>query len=117
MGMGPHMPRRSRAHLFSAILLIGCAPRTGEPVAPTADDQAARQKLIDEIMPRCELGRLRPLIGRPLTDALQEQAQRLSGLMTVRVRRPGQPYTQDLRTDRLNIDVDEAGRVVRFICE
>jgi len=93
---------------------VGCASTTGQPSAPGSDE--ARQKLVDEIMPRCDVQSLQPLVGRQVTGELKQDLRRRTGFPVVRVRRPGEAHTQDFRTDRLNVDVDGAGRIVRFSC-
>ena len=39
-----------------------------------------------------------------------------SGARTVRVIRPGDAVTMDYRQDRLNIELDADGKIVRFNC-
>jgi hypothetical protein len=54
--------------------------------------------------------------GRRYTAALAADAQRAAGASELRVRRPGQAYTEDFRPDRLNLDLDRAGRIRGVVC-
>lgn len=49
-------------------------------------------------------------------DAVAEQARHAAGAATVRVIRPGQAVTMDYRADRLNVELDDAGKVVAVRC-
>ena len=56
------------------------------------------------------------LVGKPWTEALRAPTLRRSGARTLRVIAPGDAVTMDYRTDRLNIETDAAGRVIRVKC-
>ena len=64
----------------------------------------------------CNAEGLGDLIGREATSALGAEAVRRSGSRTMRWIRPGDVVTMDYREDRLNIHLDERGRVQRFAC-
>ncbi len=64
---------------------------------------------------RCDATALRGLVGRPAAE-VTAQAQRRSGARSVRSYATGDMLTMDLRPDRLNIERDAAGKVVRFSC-
>lgn len=68
-------------------------------------------------MRRCEARFARFAIGQRYTPAIGVRAQRAAGAEQLRVRMAGQPYTQDLRRDRLNIDLARGGRVRDVVCE
>jgi len=55
-------------------------------------------------------------VGQTLDDALSDRARAATGARGVRVIRPGMAVTMDYRADRLNIDVDEDGRITRVHC-
>jgi hypothetical protein len=44
------------------------------------------------------------------------EARRLSGAATIRLIRPGTPASSDYVTDRLTVEVDRKGRIVRLSC-
>lgn len=64
----------------------------------------------------CDAAPAQFAVGQSYTDALAEQARGASGAKTVRKLMPGQAVTMEYRGDRLNIEVNEAGTVVRVLC-
>lgn len=64
----------------------------------------------------CNAAPAQGLIGRPSSPELGAEAQRLTGAARMRWTRPGQMVTMDYREDRLNIDLDEQGRVTGLRC-
>jgi hypothetical protein len=64
----------------------------------------------------CNADRAAFAVQQPITDELAERARLAAGAETVRVVRPGQPITMDLRMDRLNINLDGAGAVTQVRC-
>jgi uncharacterized protein involved in type VI secretion and phage assembly len=71
--------------------------------------------------PRPEIGKcvnqgLESLIGRTRSSGTESRAKRLSGASTVRWISPGMAVTMDFREDRLNLELDERGRIVRTHC-
>ena len=75
---------------------------SGAPSAPPAD--ACRRSAAEDA------------IGRKDTPALRAEVARKVGHSRIRWLPPGTIVTQDLRGDRLNIDIDEGGVVVRVRC-
>jgi hypothetical protein len=65
---------------------------------------------------QCVAERADFVVGRRYTPDLGEEARRAPRAATLRVRRPGEAYTRDLRIDRLNLDLDRRGRVVDAVC-
>lgn len=93
------------ASLLALLMLLGGGQHRGEP-APgspalrgTCDQEAADK-----------------LIGKPGTEALAKEAQKLTKAQSVRWMRPGQPVTMDYSPGRLNIDLDFNGIVAGFSC-
>ena len=64
----------------------------------------------------CRHDSLARFVGKVRTAALIEQARVASRAATVRTIRPGFAVTQDHRSDRLNVDLDAAGKVTRLRC-
>ncbi len=64
----------------------------------------------------CNAAAAQDLVGRQRSEALEAEALRLTGARAVRWIRPGDAVTMDFRPDRLNIEVDEQGRVSTFRC-
>lgn len=55
-------------------------------------------------------------VGLLLDAQLENDARARSGAKVVRVVRPGQMITQEFSAERLNIEVDGTGRVIRVRC-
>ena len=70
----------------------------------------------DRGIPSCIAERAHFLIGRKGNRRTAEQARLLSGAKDVRVIGWRHAYTQDLRSDRINLELDKRGRVKRISC-
>jgi uncharacterized protein involved in type VI secretion and phage assembly len=90
----------------AVVLLMGCTTMATPEEEPVPEHGAGR----------CQAAGLGDLVGRQRSDALGAEALRRSGATTLRWIEPGAIITQDLRSDRLNIDVDGRGRVTRLRC-
>jgi len=55
-------------------------------------------------------------VGRNADAALENEARMRSGAKTARVLKPNQPVTLEFNAERLNLMVDQAGRVTRVSC-
>ncbi|MDL4864357.1 I78 family peptidase inhibitor [Halomonas elongata] len=55
-------------------------------------------------------------MGQPYTEALGDTLEQESGAATVRVKRPGRPYTMEYRADRLDVSVDEKDLIQTIQC-
>jgi outer membrane biogenesis lipoprotein LolB len=86
-------------------LLAGCMTMDEEAAAPGDDARFA-----------CSADRLGGLVGRQASTELGAEAMRASGARTIRWIQPGMAVTMDYRTDRLNIELDGANRVVALRC-
>ena len=99
-----------RLILAAALAITGCAavppaePPPAEPPPPLPDG-----------LP-CSAEGLSGLLGRAANEALGAEAMRRSGAHMVRWIRPGDAVTMDYSEHRLNIHLDERGRVQRFEC-
>ena len=96
-----------RFFAMAAVALTACAPQPAPVDAKTeAPDPLAA----------CDGNKAKSLLGRTVDAALKAEAMRLVGARGVRVIAPGAMVTMDYRTDRLNIDTDDAGKATRFHC-
>ena len=91
--------------LATEALLAGCAspgpaPRpTGAPLGGTCDAAPAQS-----------------FVGQNTTAKVMEAARVRSGALMVRVLRPGQMITKEFDAQRLNLEVNAAGRIVAVRC-
>jgi hypothetical protein len=90
----------------AALLLMGCAT-----IAPPAE-----QPVPEQGAGACSAGPAQGLVGRQRSDTVGADALRLSGARTLRWIGPDSVITQDLRSDRINVDVDARGRVTGLRC-
>lgn len=82
--------------------LAGCAPFAGgEPRLPDA---------------RCRAAGAEAELGKNVDDETAENARMGAGALRARIIRPGQAVTMDADPQRLNIEVDETGRIRRLRC-
>lgn len=90
--------------LFSLIALAGCktigADVQAKPTAPAA---------------MCDATVVQDLVGKPAT-ASSAEAQRRAGAATMRRYESGSVVTMEYRADRLNIETDAAGVIVKLSC-
>lgn len=94
------------ARIFAmGLMLMGCTT-----VAPAEED------VPEYGAGACNAARVQNLVGRQRSDALGADAMRRSGAKTLRWIPPGAIITQDLRSDRINIELDRNGRVTRLRC-
>ena len=87
--------------LIAAAVLGGCAPRNAPVAIPATGG--------------CKAEPVQHLVGQP-ADAVEAEALRLSGARIVRRDATDDMLTMDYRADRLNIETDASGRVVRLTC-
>ena len=91
------------AAVFAALLLAGCATVTEKP------PQLARTGT-------CDAAPAAGLVGREGTAALGAEALRLTGASRLRWRRPGAMVTMEFSPGRLNLHLDDQGRISRIVC-
>lgn len=65
---------------------------------------------------RCNAAPAQFAVGRNADAALENEARARAGAKTVRVLRPDQVVTMEFNAERLNLTVDNAGRVTRVNC-
>lgn len=95
------------AMLFGAIVLAGCssADKPAESPAAAAPETG-----------RCNAGAVQSLVGKPLSQALVEQARRDSGAQSARALHPHDAVTLEYNSQRLNINVDDSEIVRGLNC-
>ena len=65
---------------------------------------------------RCNAAPAQFATGRTIDAALESDARARAGARTSRVLKPGQVVTMEFNAERLNLTVDDAGRVTRVSC-
>ncbi|HEY4546240.1 MAG TPA: I78 family peptidase inhibitor [Pedomonas sp.] len=112
-----------RFGMMAGVMLLGaCATQpeassgegAGAPVPPSAAE-APVEPAADE-QKQCNAEAVQTLVGQTHTEALSVDAVKQSGARTLRVIKPGMAVTMDYRIDRLNLELDEAGKVVAARC-
>jgi hypothetical protein len=93
-----------------AALLAGCS--TTSESSKSAEDSAA----VESGHSRCDAAAAQFAVGKPATPALLEQARVKAGAQTARVLGPNDMITMEYRSDRLNLNTDQAATVGRVNC-
>lgn len=91
--------------LPTLVVLAGCAspgPTTGPTGAPLGGT--------------CNAGPAQSAIGKSSTAKVVEAARVSAGALMVRILRPGQMVTKEFDPERLNLEVDAAGRIIAARC-
>ncbi|MDR3427353.1 I78 family peptidase inhibitor [Silvimonas sp.] len=89
--------------ILLAVALAGCS--ASQPDAMTMASPGA-----------CNAEPVQALVGKTSTPELVEMARQQSASKLVRVIKPGDAVTMDFNTQRLNLDVDEAGVIKKAAC-
>ncbi len=110
----------------AALALPACSAAPGNgggkgvngPTGGTGTSPAATQRT--EAQPAqaggCNLQAVQDLLGQRGTEALTEQARQRSGARRARMYGPGDMVTRDYDLQRLNLELDDTGRVARIFC-
>ncbi len=88
------------------LLLSACVSAPATPEPPAAEP----------LVGRCNSAPVQFALGRYPDVALENEARTRSGAKTVRVLRPNQVVTMEFNAERLNLVVDQTGRVTRVNC-
>ena len=103
----PAMPAR----LFSVLLPMLLTACAGAPQAAGSPEPPP-----SAVARRCNAAPAQFAVGHTADAALAEDARIRSGARTVRVLRPNEVVTMEFNAERLNLAVDQAGRVTRVNC-
>ena len=94
--------------LLPLIALAACTQTPAPTPAPATPPTAPGVE--------CNANRLESLIGQPRSDALTDEAKRLSGANVVRYLTPDMMVTMEFRADRLNLHLGTDGKVGSARC-
>lgn len=89
-------------------------PRHDTSAAEQAREAAARD--LNRLISACDAAAVQRRIGARLDRTVQRALLEESGAADLRVVRPGQPVSRDLRTDRLTVEVDGQDVITRLSC-
>lgn len=91
-----------------AAVMAGCSmlPSTGG----SASTQAPRP------LQQCKAEGAQWAVGKTNTEHNVNEARQRSGAYMARVLRPGQPTTREFNAERLNLEVDATGRIIKAFC-
>lgn len=103
------MSKELTMSLLTATLLVGCAN-------PPALEDAPRPPSMERAGNECDASALQAYVGQSHSDVLEQAMRDESQAQRLRTIHPNQGYTMDYRSDRLNIYLDEAGRIKRLSC-
>lgn len=93
------------ALVTTSLLISACGtPTTGQTPEPAP------------VSGRCNATPAQFAVGRNADAALENEARTRAGAKTVRVLKPNQIVTMEFNAERLNLSVDDAGRVTRVSC-
>jgi hypothetical protein len=90
----------------ASVLMAACA---SAPATSNVSDPAPASS-------RCNAAPAQFAMGRNADAALVNEARTRAGAKTVRVLRPNEVVTMEFNAERLNLTVDDAGRVTRVSC-
>lgn len=93
-----------------AAVLAGCSstPDSSQPAASAVASESGHA--------RCDASAAQFAVGKPASAALLEQARVKSGAQTARVLGPNDMVTLEYRSDRLNLNTDQAATINRVNC-
>ncbi|AKC86769.1 I78 family peptidase inhibitor [Pseudoxanthomonas suwonensis] len=130
------MPVRTLRLLPSLVLLSALCACSAE-VAPGEDDGIEQEQALTDAQqaaesaatppadgiadapppaPTCDASQVQGLVGQSNDEAKAEQARVDAGASHVRVLEPGQMVTMEFDGERLNIEVDDGGRIIALRC-
>ena len=96
------MPRFLVIGLLSADLLAACAQVSGS--GPQLSEA------------RCRAAGAQAELGKTIDPAVTEATRAAAGALRARVIKPGDAVTMDADPQRLNIEVDDTGKIRRLRC-
>ncbi|MFG6665888.1 I78 family peptidase inhibitor [Halomonas sp. HNIBRBA4712] len=107
------------AALALSALLSACATHTGTAQPPDKPDVSAPPppRVAETATQRtCNADPIGQAVGEALTEARAQELASQSGARDVRVLPPDSVATMDYREDRLNIELDDQGRITTLRC-
>ncbi len=94
----------------AAALLSACSMLPG--ASPSATSKAPAPRPIQ----KCDQAGAQWALGKTNTESNIGEARKRAGAYMARVLRPGQPTTREFNAERLNLEVDATGRIIKAFC-
>ncbi|WP_455924799.1 I78 family peptidase inhibitor [Pseudomonas putida] len=104
--------RASWVTLLAALALAGCASSGNG----SAGNQTAGASPAVANDGRCHADGAQFAVGKPASAALLEQARTASGSQIARILQPHDVVTLEYRSDRVNLNADDSGKIMRVNC-
>jgi hypothetical protein len=101
--------------VLAAALLAGCSS-TSESTRQPEESVASSPTSTASGYARCDAAAVQFAVGKPASAALLDQAKAKAGAQTARVLGPHDIVTLEYRSDRLNLNTDDSGKVNRVNC-
>lgn len=105
------------------LCLAACTPKPDEQEQALAQSEERAEAAAQPAPPTppaaataCDDSQAQWAVGKKVTEAEVEQARKDSGAGTVRTLKPNQMVTMEFNTNRLNLDLDDAGTVTAIRC-
>lgn len=105
------MIRLGMAAIVAAAALGGCTPQIKQDIDAASSGQPAPPR-----QGHCDATAVQDLIGQQRSDPLGTQIRERSGSRILRWITPGMAVTLDYREDRINVKLDDQGRVTELSC-
>uniref|UniRef100_A0A7C1WUE6 Peptidase inhibitor I78 family protein n=1 Tax=Pseudomonas graminis TaxID=158627 RepID=A0A7C1WUE6_9PSED len=101
--------------VLAAALLAGCSSMSQSSSQPEDGVASSPASSVDGYA-RCDAAAVQFAVGKPASAALLDQAKVKAGAQTARVLGPHDMVTLEYRSDRLNLNTDDSGKVNRVDC-
>ncbi len=105
--------RASWVTLAAVLALAGCSSSGG---GSGTQDSSGSGSPVATSDGRCNADGAQFAVGQPATPQLLDQARSRSGAQLARILKPHDIITLEYRSDRLNLNADDAGKVTRVNC-
>ena len=69
-----------------------------------------------DLIEKCDQAAAQWALGKTNTESNIGEARKRAGAYMARVLRPGQPTTREFNAERLNLEVDATGRIIKAFC-
>lgn len=101
---------------FAPALTLATAIVALSACSGTGSDNVAAAPPPPSMEPSCGADQLASYVGQPASDDVIARITAWRGDKPMRVIKPGTAVTMDFRPDRLNVQVDEQGKIKGFTC-